>query len=107
MSHNYKKKKTPEIVHQRDLKIVQKRYPGVFNLENPTPLRVGIHKGMRRNLGWSRNRVARFLDWYCNSEPYRFAVANQGSKRIGLNGAVVQDVLEAHVDHAINWLKQA
>lgn len=71
---------------QHDRAVLAAVYPKLFDLENPVPLAIGIHKDIRRefpDLGWLR--VCLLLTWLTKRRQYLMACV-PGAERHGLKG---------------------
>lgn len=61
-------------------------YPGLFDLDNPIPLRVGIHFQIRQTFpDLPEPGVTRLLSWLTSRVPY-LLVCHVGKARYGLEG---------------------
>ncbi len=87
-----------------NLKRLQDVFSIAFDLKNPKPLALGIHKQLaeRFKLGCAY----RLVGGYTKRRKYLQAVASPDSYRINLDGSIAGPVSEEHAEHALNQLRK-
>ena len=87
-----------------NLKRLEDAYPNAFDLENPKPLALGIHKQLTE--GFKPGCAYRLVGGYTKRGKYLKALASSGSYRINLDGSIASPVSEEHAEHASNQLRE-
>jgi len=78
-------------------------YPKTFDLENPKPLALGIHKQLTR--AFKPGCAYRLVGCYTKRRKYLQALASSGSDRINLDGSFAGPVSDEHVEYASDQLR--
>lgn len=79
-------------------------YPNTFDLENPIPLALGIHKQLTE--GFKPGCAYRLVGGYTKRRKYLKALASPDSYRINLDGSIASPVSEEHTEHALTQLRE-
>lgn len=78
--------------------------PGAFNLDDPKPLALGIHKQLTE--GFKSGCAYRLVGCYTKRRKYLQALASSGSYRINLDGSNAGPVSGDHAEYALNQLRR-
>lgn len=109
--------KIERAVIRKDRKLLQQQYPSAFKVVNKQglkqPLKLGIHKEVlerglidpETNEPLPALRVKAAIWSYCSSPEY-YAAVSLGGQRVDINGQPVEDIVEAQILHAREYLKR-
>lgn len=75
------------------------KYPEIFNLEDPKPLKIGIHQDLQADSGISKTQLRKALSAYTRHYNY-IACLTKGGSRIDLKGENVAEVTVEEIQHA-------
>ena len=87
-----------------NLKRLVDAYPTAFDLENPKPLALGIHKQLTE--GFKPGCAYRLVGGYTKRSKYLHALTSPCSYRINLDGSVADSVSEEHAEYAQTQLRK-
>jgi len=85
-----------------NLKRLVDAHPRAFDLENPKPLALGIHKQLTE--GFKPGCAYRLVGGYTERSKYLQALTSHHSYRINLDGSIAGPVSGEHADYAQNQL---
>ena len=91
-------------IYKKNVGILVKQFPEIFNKKNPKILKVGIHHDIVRETGLSGVTVRRILCCWTSRAEYRKVGAGGGS-RFNLAGCAVSEISEEHVQRFQESLK--
>ena len=74
-------------------------YPEIFNLNEPKPLKIGIHQDLAADEKISKTKIRRGLSAYVRHHKYH-ACLIPGANRVGIDGQVTGQVTEDEASHA-------
>jgi sRNA-binding protein len=87
-----------------NLKRLVDAYPIAFDLENPKPLALGIHKQLTD--GFKPGCGYRLVGGYTKRRKYLQALASPSSYRINLDGTIASPVSREHAEYALTQLRK-
>jgi len=99
------KKSTPEQIRKKReaakaaVAMLAEAYPGVFDIEQPKPLKIGIHNDLTVDAKISKTQMRKALSAYTRHYNYIACVA-EGGLRVGLDGEVGAEVTAEEIEHA-------
>lgn len=99
------KKSTPEQIKKKReaakaaVAMLADAYPGVFDLDQPKPLKIGIHHDLTEDSKISKTQMRKALSAYTRHYNYVACLAS-GGIRIDLTGAEGEAVTEEEMMHA-------